>query len=34
VAKNLLVRAEYRYTNYSDSDVARHQGLIGVGVKF
>lgn len=34
VAKNMLVRAEYRYTNYSDSDVARHQGLIGVGVKF
>ena len=34
VAKNLLVRAEYRYTNYSDSDVARHQGLVGVGVKF
>ncbi len=34
VAKNMLVRAEYRYTNYSDSDVARHQGLIGFGVKF
>ncbi|HEX7695406.1 MAG TPA: outer membrane beta-barrel protein [Sphingomonas sp.] len=34
VGKNMLVRAEYRYTNYSDSDVARHQGLIGVGVKF
>jgi outer membrane immunogenic protein len=34
VGKNMLVRAEYRYTNYSDSDVARHQGLVGVGVKF
>jgi len=34
VANNLLVRAEYRYTNYSDTDLARHQGLIGVGVKF
>lgn len=34
LAKNMLVRAEYRYTNYSDSDVARHQGLVGVGVKF
>ena len=34
VAKNMLVRAEYRYTNYSDTDLARHQGLIGFGVKF
>jgi outer membrane immunogenic protein len=34
LANNLLVRAEYRYTNYSDSDVARHQGLVGFGVKF
>jgi len=34
LAKNMLVRVEYRYTNYSDSDVARHQGLVGLGVKF
>ncbi|WP_066813035.1 outer membrane protein [Sphingomonas asaccharolytica] len=34
VAKNMLVRAEYRYTNYSDTDLARHQGVIGFGVKF
>ena len=34
LSKNMLVRAEYRYTNYSDSDVARHQGLVGLGVKF
>jgi len=34
VAKNMLVRVEYRYTNYSDTDIARHQGLVGVGVKF
>jgi outer membrane immunogenic protein len=34
LAKNMLVRAEYRYTNYSDSDVARHQGIVGVGFKF
>jgi outer membrane immunogenic protein len=34
VANNFLVRAEYRYTNYSDTDLARHQGVIGFGVKF
>jgi len=34
VGKNMLVRAEYRYTNYSDTDLARHQGLVGFGVKF
>ncbi len=34
VGKNMLVRAEYRYTNYSDTDLARHQGVIGFGVKF
>lgn len=34
VGKNMLVRAEYRYTNYSETDLARHQGLVGFGVKF
>jgi outer membrane immunogenic protein len=34
VAKNMLVRAEYRYTNYTDTSLARHQGVVGFGVKF
>jgi len=28
VAKNMLVRAEYRYTNYSDTDLARHRSWL------
>jgi len=29
----LVVRAEYRYTNY-ESDFSRHQGLLGLGLRF
>jgi outer membrane immunogenic protein len=29
----MYAKAEYRYTNY-EGDFSRHQGLIGVGVKF
>lgn len=28
-----LVKAEYRYSNY-ENDVSRHQGVVGVGVRF
>lgn len=28
-----LVKAEYRYSNY-ENDVTRHQGVVGVGVRF
>ena len=31
--KNLVVRTEYRYTNYTGS-ISRHQGVVGVGFKF
>lgn len=30
---NLFVRGEYRYSNY-DSEFEKHQGIIGVGVRF
>ena len=30
---NLYGKVEYRYSNY-EGDITRHQGLIGVGVKF
>lgn len=30
---NMYGKIEYRYTNY-EADVSRHQGLIGVGLKF
>ena len=31
--KNIVLRTEYRYSNY-EQDFTRHQGVIGVGVKF
>ena len=31
--KNIVLRTEYRYSNYQQ-DFTRHQGVIGVGVKF
>lgn len=30
---NFLLKAEYRYSNY-EQDVSRHQGIVGVGVRF
>lgn len=30
---NFLVKAEYRYSNYEDG-ITRHQGVVGVGVRF
>lgn len=30
---NFLVKGEYRYSNYEDG-VSRHQGVVGVGVRF
>jgi outer membrane immunogenic protein len=29
----MFVRAEYRYSNY-ENDFSRHQGVIGLGVRF
>lgn len=34
VSDKIFARAEYRYTNYSDSTLSRHQGLVGLGFKF
>jgi len=31
--KNIVLRTEYRYSNY-EQDFTRHQGVIGVGLKF
>jgi outer membrane immunogenic protein len=33
LGKNMYAKAEYRYSNY-EADVARHQALVGVGIKF
>jgi outer membrane immunogenic protein len=32
-AGRFLIKAEYRYSNY-EADVVRHQGVVGVGVRF
>jgi len=33
LSRNLVGRVEYRYSNY-EQDVSRHDGLVGLGVKF
>ncbi len=33
LSRKVFARGEYRYTNY-DQGVSRHQGLIGLGIKF
>jgi len=34
IGTNLVAKAEYRYSNYSDSDYSRHQGVVGLGFRF
>jgi outer membrane immunogenic protein len=34
VARNVFVRAEYRYSNYDEADIDRHQVVAGVGIRF
>ncbi len=34
LSKNLIAKAEYRYSNYSDSDYSRNQGVVGLGFRF
>lgn len=34
IGRNFTVKAEYRYSNYSNSDYDRHQGVVGVGFRF
>lgn len=34
LGSNLVAKAEYRYTNYSNSDYSRNQGVIGLGFRF
>lgn len=31
---NLVAKAEYRYSNYSNSDYSRNQGVVGLGFRF
>jgi outer membrane immunogenic protein len=34
VARNVFVRAEYRYSNYDEADLDRHQVVGGIGIRF
>lgn len=34
IGTNLTAKAEYRYTNYSNSDYSRNQGVVGLGFRF
>ncbi len=34
IGPNVSLKAEYRYSNYSNSDYSRHQGVVGVGFHF
>ncbi len=34
LTKNLYTKAEYRYTDFQNSGAGRHQGLVGVGIRF
>jgi outer membrane immunogenic protein len=34
IGTNLIAKAEYRYSNYSDSSYSRHQGVVGLGFRF
>lgn len=33
IGTNLIAKAEYRYSNYSDSSYGRHQGVVGLGFR-
>jgi outer membrane immunogenic protein len=33
LSRNLYAKGEYRYTNYNQN-IERHQGLVGLGVRF
>jgi outer membrane immunogenic protein len=34
IGRNVFVRAEYRYSNYEDLDLDRHQVVGGIGIRF
>lgn len=34
IGRNVTAKAEYRYSNYSDSDHSRNQGVVGLGFHF
>lgn len=34
IGRNLTAKAEYRYSNYSDSAYSRNQGVVGLGFRF
>lgn len=34
IGKNVVAKAEYRYSNYANTDYSRNQGVVGIGFKF
>ncbi|MBN8814452.1 MAG: porin family protein [Sphingomonas sp.] len=34
ISDHLIAKAEYRYTNYANSDYGRNQGVVGLGFRF
>lgn len=34
ISRNAFVSAEYRYTDFSNSNAGKHAGLVGVGIRF